>query len=42
MFSKGSATQEKLLQNVDTHSPSLWGFLGVFPSFSSSLVQIWL
>ena len=27
MFSKGSATQEKLLQSVDTHSPSLWGFL---------------
>ena len=33
MFSKGSATQEKLLQSVDTHSPSLWGFLGVPPIF---------
>ena len=25
---KGSATWEKLLQGVDTHSPSLRGFLG--------------
>ena len=33
VFSKGSATQEKLLQSVDTHSPSLWGFLGVPPIF---------
>ena len=33
MFSKGSATQEKLLQSVDTHSPSLMGFLGVPPIF---------
>ena len=30
---KGSATQEKLLQSVDTHSPSLWGFLGVSSIF---------
>ena len=33
VFSKGSATQEKLLQSVDTHSPSLWGFLGVSSIF---------
>ena len=33
VFSKGSATQEKLLQSVDTHSPSLWGFQGVPPIF---------
>ena len=30
---KGSATQEKLLQSVDTHSPSLWGFVGVSSIF---------
>ena len=40
--SKGSANQEKLLQSVDTHSPSLRGFLEVPPIFSSSLVHIWL
>ena len=33
MFSKGSATQEKLLQSVDTHSPSLWSSGGVFHLF---------
>ena len=42
VFSKGSATQEKLLQSVDTHRPSLRGFLGVPPIFSSSLIHIWL
>ena len=33
MFSKGSATQEKLLQSVDTHRPFLRGFLRVSPIF---------
>jgi len=33
VFCKGSATQEKLLQRVDTYSPFLSGFLGVPPIF---------
>lgn len=30
---EGSGTQVKLLQGIDNHSPSLWGSLGVPPSF---------
>ena len=32
-LSEGPGTQVKLLQGLDKHSPSLWGSLGVPPSF---------